>query len=63
MKIDPATAIRQHLFAKGYSSIASIAAAVGASEPRVRRDLLTLEAEGQILRTHGGGADCRNFGR
>ncbi|MDZ4309591.1 MAG: DeoR/GlpR family DNA-binding transcription regulator [Cypionkella sp.] len=54
MKIDRATAIRQHLFAKGYSSIAQIAAAVGASEPTVRRDLLTLEAEGQILRTHGG---------
>ena len=63
MKIDRATAIRQHLFATGYSSIAEIAAAVGASEPTVRRDLLTLEAEGQILRTHGGGADCRNFGR
>ena len=54
MKIDRATAIRQHLFAKGYSSTAQIAAAVGASEPTVRRDLLTLEAEGQILRTHGG---------
>ena len=54
MKIDRATAIRQHLFAKGYSSIAQIAAAVGASEPTVRRDLLTLEAAGQILRTHGG---------
>ena len=54
MKIDRATAIRQHLFAKGYSSIAEIAGAVGASEPTVRRDLLALEAEGQILRTHGG---------
>ena len=54
MKIDRASAIRQHLFAKGYSSIAQIAAAVGASEPTVRRDLLTLEAEGQILRSHGG---------
>ena len=54
MKIDRATAIRQHLFAKGFSSIAQIAAAVGVSEPTVRRDLLTLEAKGQILRTHGG---------
>ena len=34
MKIDRATAIRQHLFAKGYSSIAEIAMAVGASESR-----------------------------
>lgn len=54
MKIDRATAIRQHLFAKGYSSIGEIAEAVGASEPTVRRDLLLLEAEGAILRTHGG---------
>ena len=54
MKLDRATAIRQHLFAKGYSSIAEIAEAVGASEPTVRRDLLVLEAEGQILRSHGG---------
>jgi DeoR/GlpR family transcriptional regulator of sugar metabolism len=54
MKIDRATAIRQHLFAKGHSTIAEIAQAVGASEPTVRRDLLVLEAEGQIQRTHGG---------
>lgn len=54
MKIDRATAIRQHLFAQGYSSIAEIAHAVGASEPTVRRDLLTLEVDGQIMRTHGG---------
>jgi DeoR/GlpR family transcriptional regulator of sugar metabolism len=54
MKIDRATAIRQHLFARGYSSISEIAGAVGASEPTVRRDLLALEADGQIQRTHGG---------
>jgi DeoR/GlpR family transcriptional regulator of sugar metabolism len=54
MKIDRATAIRQHLFARGHSTIAEIAQAVGASEPTVRRDLLALEAEGQIVRTHGG---------
>lgn len=54
MKIDRASAIRQHLFARGHSSIAEIATAVGASEPTVRRDLLVLEADGQILRTHGG---------
>lgn len=54
MKIDRASAIRQHLFARGQSSIAEIATAVGASEPTVRRDLLVLEAEGQVLRTHGG---------
>ena len=54
MKLDRASAIRQHLFAKGHSSVADIAAAVSASEPTVRRDLLALEAAGQILRTHGG---------
>lgn len=54
MKIDRASAIRQHLFAQGYSSIAEIAVAVGASEPTVRRDLVALEADGQITRTHGG---------
>lgn len=54
MKLDRSTAITQHLFTKGYSSITQIAAAVGASEPTVRRDLLTLEAKGQILRRHGG---------
>ncbi len=54
MKPDRALAIRQHLFARGYSSIAEIAEAVGASEPTVRRDLVLLEAEGQVLRTHGG---------
>jgi DeoR/GlpR family transcriptional regulator of sugar metabolism len=54
MKPDRASAIRQHLFARGYSSIAEIAEAVGASEPTVRRDLMSLEADGQIQRTHGG---------
>lgn len=54
MKIDRASAIRQHLFAKGQSSIAMIAEAVGASEPTVRRDLALLAAEGAIQRTHGG---------
>lgn len=54
MKLDRASAIRQHLFAQGHSSIAQIAEAVGASEPTVRRDLLVLEADGQVQRTHGG---------
>lgn len=54
MRIDRASAIRQHLFAKGHSSIAEIAQAVGASEPTVRRDLMALEAEGHIVRSHGG---------
>ena len=62
MKLDRATAIRQHLFAKGHSSIAELALAVGASEPTVRRDLLALEAEGQIVRTHGGAQIAEDSG-
>ena len=54
MKMDRAFAIRQHLFTRGRSSIGEIAQAVGASEPTVRRDLLALEAEGAIVRLHGG---------
>ena len=54
MKLDRVTAIRRHLFTKGYSSVGEIADAVGVSEPTVRRDLLDLEAAGVILRSHGG---------
>jgi DeoR/GlpR family transcriptional regulator of sugar metabolism len=62
MKLDRATAIRQHLYAKGHSSIAELAQAVGASEPTVRRDLMVLEAEGQIVRTHGGAQIAQTSG-
>ena len=54
MKLDRVTAIRRHLFTRGYSSVGEIAEAVGVSEPTVRRDLLDLEAAGVILRSHGG---------
>ncbi len=54
MKLDRVTAIRRHLFTKGYSSVGEIAEAVGVSEPTVRRDLMELEAAGVILRSHGG---------
>lgn len=46
--------IRHFLFEKTSASIHEIAEAVGASLPTVRRDLLTLELEGAICRTHGG---------
>ncbi len=62
MKIDRASAIRQHLFAKGHSSIAEIAEAVGASEPTVRRDLSLLEAGGAVQRTHGGARIAESTG-
>ena len=54
MKLDRVSAIRRHLFTKGYCSVGEIAEAVGVSEPTVRRDLLDLEAAGVILRSHGG---------
>ncbi len=52
-----ATRIRQHLYGAGHSSVQAIADAVGASVatvPTVRRDLQALEAEGAIIRDHGG---------
>ncbi|MDR3493240.1 MAG: DeoR/GlpR family DNA-binding transcription regulator [Ancalomicrobiaceae bacterium] len=54
MKIDRVSAIRHYLFSKTSASVHEIAEAVGASLPTVRRDLLALEAEGSIERTHGG---------
>ena len=46
--------IRQHLYGEGYSSVQSIAEAVGASVATVRRDLHDLEESGAIVRDHGG---------
>lgn len=48
------TAIRQHLYCTGYSSVQSISNAVNASLATVRRDLLELESTGIIVREHGG---------
>jgi DeoR/GlpR family transcriptional regulator of sugar metabolism len=54
MKPERAQAIRQFLFSQGSSSITAIAHAVGASIPTLRRDLVQLEEEGVVVRTHGG---------
>ncbi|MEO8240870.1 MAG: DeoR/GlpR family DNA-binding transcription regulator [bacterium] len=54
MRVDRVTAIRRHLFAKGFSSVGEIATAVGVSEPTVRRDLIEMEQAGDIERSHGG---------
>ena len=62
MKLDRITAIRRHLFTKGFSSVGEIAEAVGVSEPTVRRDLMELEATGVIQRTHGGARIAENSG-
>ena len=62
MKLDRISAIRRHLFTRGFSSVGEIAEAVGASEPTVRRDLLELEATGAILRSHGGARIAESSG-
>lgn len=62
MKDDRLSAIRQHLYSSGYSSIQEIADAVGASPATIRRDLLALEAEGAISRTHGGARIAESAG-
>jgi DeoR family fructose operon transcriptional repressor len=54
MREDRSTQIRQYLFAHGHSTVQEIASAVGASLATIRRDLMEMEAEGQIARTHGG---------
>lgn len=54
MKSDRAAAICRYLHEHGASSIADLAAAVGASLPTLRRDLAELEAQGTIRRDHGG---------
>lgn len=54
MKGDRLTAIRQHLYARGASSVEALAKAVGASPATIRRDLQALETEGVVDRTHGG---------
>lgn len=54
MKLDRVSAIRAHLFTKGFSSVGEIAEAVGVSEPTVRRDLMELQAAGVVTRSHGG---------
>lgn len=60
---DPrATLIRQYLFAHGHSGVGQIAAAVGASIATVRRDLMALESEGAITRSHGGAQIAENSG-
>jgi DeoR family transcriptional regulator of aga operon len=62
VKDDRFSAIRQHLYSSGYSSIQEIAEAVGASPATIRRDLLALEAEGAISRNHGGARIAESAG-
>lgn len=54
MKDGRLNAIRQLLYRHGFSSVQDIAAAVGASQATIRRDLQALEAGGVVSRMHGG---------
>jgi DeoR family fructose operon transcriptional repressor len=54
VKVDRLDAIRSHLYANGFSTIQTLADAIGASLATVRRDLQILEREGAIDRVHGG---------
>ena len=54
VQVERLDAIRSHLYAHGYSSIQTLADAVGASLATIRRDLQVLEREGAIDRVHGG---------
>lgn len=54
LKGDRLDAIRGFLYAHGFSTVQSLADAVGASLATIRRDLQVLEGEGAIDRVHGG---------
>lgn len=54
MKINRASAIRQHLFAKGYFPVAEVVNVVGVFARTMRRHLLVLVAACAIVLTHGG---------
>lgn len=48
------TQILTALHAKGYASVEELAKTVYVSIPTIRRDLIIMEKDGQIRRTHGG---------
>lgn len=54
MQLDRLAAIRRQLYQAGSLTIQELAAATGASEPTIRRDLKLLEEDGAIERVHGG---------
>jgi DeoR/GlpR family transcriptional regulator of sugar metabolism len=46
--------IVEQLRKSGFVSVAEVAASLAVSEMTIRRDLIDLEAEGRLVRTHGG---------
>ena len=53
--------ILQELQASGTVRVADLAGVLGVSEMTVRRDIDTLDAEGQLLRVHGGATRTGSF--
>jgi DeoR/GlpR family transcriptional regulator of sugar metabolism len=62
MKNDRLSAIREHLYKHGTSSIQAIADSVGASLATIRRDLQILEEEGVVSRDHGSARIAKTAG-
>ncbi len=54
MKPDRTEVIRHHLYTCGTSTIEALVSATGASVATIRRDLVALERQGVVSRTHGG---------
>jgi len=53
--------IRQQLASNGEVFIAKLAKHFGVSEMTVRRDIDTLESQGEVIRTHGGAASAKRL--
>jgi DeoR/GlpR family transcriptional regulator of sugar metabolism len=53
--------IRQQLATNGEVFIAELAKRCGVSEMTVRRDIDMLEAQGEVIRTHGGAASAKRL--
>ncbi len=51
--------LREFVERRGFASVADIAAELGVSDITIRRDLTRLEAQGLLLRTHGGAIAAR----
>lgn len=62
MKNDRLSAIREHLYKNGTSSIQAIADSVGASLATIRRDLQILEEQGVVSRDHGSARIAKTAG-
>lgn len=60
MKRDRLERVLQHIQAQGTVTTAELTGLFGVSEMTIRRDLMTLERQGKILRFHGGASMRKN---